>query len=74
MVTTFWRNELKRVENDYRKIYGRPASGEDLRELREIAKLEFDLEQMTLRARAAEQSAIDVDRRARKRKPSGAKR
>ena len=66
MTTTDWRDELKRVEKDYRKIYGRPASDEDLRELREIAKLEFDLEQMTLRARSAEQSAINVDRRARK--------
>ena len=71
---TKWQDELKRVEADHIEIMGRPASDEDLRELREIAKMEFNLEQMTLRARSAEQSAIDVDRRARKRKPSGAKR
>ena len=74
MTTTDWRDELKRVEKDYRKIYGRPASDEDLRELRGIAKLEFDLEQMTLRARAAEQSGIHIDRQARKRAPGNAKR
>ena len=71
---TKWQDELKRVEKDYRKIYGSPASDEDLRELREIAKMEFDLNQMTLHAGAAEQSGIHIDRQARKRKPGGTKR
>ena len=66
MLTT-WQDELKRVESDHLEIYGRPASDEDLRELREIADMEYRLEQMTIRARAAEQSAIDIDRRARRR-------
>ena len=68
MTITHWRDELKRVEKNYRKIYGRPASDEDLSELREIADMEYRLEQMTLRARAAEQSAIQIDRQARKAK------
>ena len=65
---TQWQDELKRVEGDHLEIYGRPASAKALRELREIAKMEFDLNQMTLRARAAEQSGIQIDRQARKQK------
>ena len=68
MTATYWRDELKCVENDYLEIYGRPASAKDLRELREIADMEYRLEQMTLRARAAEQSGIQIDRQARKAK------
>jgi len=64
---TKWQDELKRVESDHLEIYGRPASDEDLRELRGIADMEYRLEQMTLHAGAAEQSAIDIDRRARRR-------
>ena len=71
---TKWKDELKRVEADHIEIMGRPASAKTLRELREIADMEYRLEQMTLRARAAEQSAIDVDRRARLRAPGKAKR
>ena len=62
------QDELKRVEADHIEIMGRPASADDLRELREIADMEYRLEQMTLRARAAEQSGIQIDRQARKQK------
>ena len=60
-----WRNELKRSEADHKEI-GLPLRGMDLTELRGIAAMEEQLELLWNRLNAAEQSAIDIDRRARK--------
>ena len=63
-----WRNELARMAADWQAVYNMTPRGPDWQELCQIADMEFQLEQMTLRARAAEQSGIDLDRRARKAK------
>ena len=60
-----WRDELKRVDDEWEEIYGGKPHGEDYAELLEIVELEEFAEQGWNRARTAEQSGINIDKQTR---------
>ena len=60
-----WRDELKRVDDEWEEIYKGKPHGKDYVELLEIVELEAFAEQGWNRARTAEQSGINIDKQTR---------